>query len=226
VSNGSTKQNKFTALNPPLYEYLVQHAVHEPELLFRLREETSQLEMSIMQISPEQGQFLSFLVKLLNVRQALEVGVFTGYSSLSVAMNLPGDGKLVACDVSKEWTDIARRYWHEAGVDNKIHLQLGPAVKTLQALLDAGEQHQYDFAFIDADKTNYKNYYEMCLKLVKPGGVILIDNVLWGGAVVDASDQSDDTQAIREVNEYIYNDTRVDLCILPVADGLTLVRPR
>jgi len=226
VSFESNKPNKFTALNESLYDYLIKHSVREPELLSKLREETSRLEMGIMQISPEQGQFLSLLVKLLNVKKALEIGVFTGYSSLSVAMCLPEDGQLVACDNNKEWTDIAQRYWLQAGIDKKIQLRLGSARKTLQDLVDSGEQHKFDFAFIDADKTNYKDYYELCLILVKPGGVILIDNVLWGGAVADGSDKSDDTQSIRELNEFIHHDIRVDISMLPVADGLTLVRPR
>jgi len=226
VSSLTAISNKFTALNEPLYKYFVQHSVREPEVLSRLREETSRLEMSVMQISPEQGQFLSLLIKLLNVQRAIEVGVFTGYSSLAVAMSLPEDGLLVACDINKEWTDMARRFWKEADVEKKIQLKLGPAVTSLQALVDSGEQNQFDYAFIDADKTNYRNYYELCLTLVKPGGIILIDNVLWGGAVIDDSDQSEDTIAIRELNEFILNDTRIDLSMLPLADGLTLIRPR
>ncbi len=226
MSSITTHSDKFTALNETLYNYLVQYSVREAPLFSRLRDETSQLDMSIMQISPEQGQFLSFLVKLLNVQRAIEVGVFTGYSSLAVAMSLPEDGQLIACDINKEWTDIAQRYWLEAGVEKKIQLQLDSAVTTLQALIDSGQQNQFDYAFIDADKTNYKNYYELCLTLVRPGGLILIDNVLWGGAVIDDSDQSEDTRAIRELNEFILNDPRVDLSMLPIADGLTLVRPR
>jgi len=226
LSSNTINSDKFTALNETLYNYLVQYSVRETTLFSRLREETSHLEMSIMQISPEQGQFLSFLVKLLNVQRAIEIGVFTGYSSLAVAMSLPEDGQLIACDINKEWTDIAQRYWHEAGVEKKIELQLGSAITTLQGLIDSGEQNQFDYAFIDADKTNYKNYYELCLTLVRPGGLILIDNVLWGGAVIDESDQSEDTRAIRELNEFILNDPRVDLSMLPIADGLTLVRPR
>ncbi len=226
MSSLTAISNKFTALNEPLYKYFVQHSVREPEVLSRLREETSRLEMSVMQISPEQGQFLSLLIKLLNVQRAIEVGVFTGYSSLAVAMSLPEDGLLVACDINKEWTDMARRFWKEADVEKKIQLKLGPAVTSLQALVDSGEQNQFDYAFIDADKTNYRNYYELCLTLVKPGGIILIDNVLWGGAVIDDSDQSEDTIAIRELNEFILNDTRIDLSMLPLADGLTLIRPR
>jgi len=226
LSINSPHSEKFTALNAPLYDYLVQHSVRESELFARLRDETSHLEMSIMQISPAQGQFLSLLVKLLNVQRAIEVGVFTGYSSLAVAMSLPEDGQLIACDISKEWTDIAQRYWREAGVENKIQLQLGSAITTLQKLIDSGQEDQFDYAFIDADKTNYKNYYELCLTLVRPGGLILIDNVLWGGAVIDDNDQSDDTQAIRDLNEFILKDDRVDLSMLPIADGLTMVRPR
>lgn len=216
--------NKYTRLDDPLYEYLLEHSLREPEVLSRLRAETSQDQMAVMQISPEQGQFLSLLIKLLNVQRAIEVGVFTGYSSLSVAMALPVDGQLIACDINKEWTNIAERYWQEAGVEDKIELHLGPAVETLQALLDSGDEAEFDFAFIDADKTNYRKYYELCLSLIKPGGVIVIDNVLWGGAVVNREDCSADTQAIRELNAFIHHDQRVELSMLPIADGLSLIR--
>ena len=216
--------NKYTRLDDPLYKYLLEHSLREPEILSRLRAETSQDQMAVMQISPEQGQFLSLLIKLLNVQRAIEVGVFTGYSSLSVAMALPVDGQLIACDINKEWTNIAERYWQEAGVEDKIELHLGPAVETLAALLDSGDEAKFDFAFIDADKTNYRKYYELCLSLIKPGGVIVIDNVLWGGAVINCADSSADTQAIRELNAFIHHDQRVELSMLPIADGLSLIR--
>jgi len=216
--------NKFTPLTDSLYEYLLAHSLRETDVLSRLREETRHLDMAMMQISPEQGQFFSLLTKLLNVRRAIEVGVFTGYSSLSVAMSLPPDGQLVACDINKQCTDIAKRYWRQAGVQDKIQLRLGPALDTLQELLDSGEESQFDFAFIDADKTNYRHYYEKCLSLIKPGGVIVIDNVLWGGAVVDKEDTSADTQAIREFNAFIHTDPRIELSMLSVADGLSIIR--
>lgn len=218
--------NRTLELSDEVYQYLLNHSLHEHELLAELRRETSQLEMSIMQISPEQGQLMAMLVKLLNVRRALEIGVFTGYSSLSVAMAMPEDGELVVCDTNEEWTSIARRYWERAGLSHRITLNLAPALTTLKNLLADGQAGQFDFAFIDADKTNYINYYEACLKLIRPGGLIAIDNVLWGGSVVDDKDNSEDTVAIRELNRYIHNDDRVDISMLPIGDGLTLARRR
>lgn len=216
--------NQTLDLSDNVYEYLLDHSLREPALLAELRRETSELEMSIMQISPEQGQFMALLTKLLGVKRAIEVGVFTGYSSLSVAMAMPTDGELIVCDMSEEWTSMARRYWEKAGVANKVTLKIAPALKTLKALLAEGQAGKFDFAFIDADKTNYKNYYECCLELIRPGGVIAIDNVLWGGAVADMSDDSEDTRAIRELNDHIHKDDRVDMSLLPIGDGLTLAR--
>jgi caffeoyl-CoA O-methyltransferase len=178
--------------------------------------------MARMQVSPEQGQFMALLVELIGARTALEVGVFTGYSSLRVALALPDDGAIVACDVSERWTDIGRRYWKEAGVEHKIDLRIAPAVETLDALLDEGRSSSFDFAFIDADKENYAEYYERCLTLVRPRGLVAIDNTLWSGAVADVSDEGDDTIAIRALNEHIYADDRVTMSLLPVGDGLTL----
>ncbi len=218
--------NKTLDLSDNVYEYLLDHSLREPALLAELRRETSELEMSIMQISAEQGQFMALLTKLLGVKRAIEVGVFTGYSSLSVAMAMPTDGELIVCDMSEEWTSMARRYWEKAGVAKKVTLKIAPALKTLKALLAEGQAGKFDFAFIDADKTNYKNYYECCLELIRPGGVIAIDNVLWGGAVADMSDDSADTRAIRELNDHIHKDDRVDMSLLPIGDGLTLARRR
>ena len=218
--------NRTLDLSEELYNYLLTHSLREPELLAELRHETSQLEMGIMQISPEQGQFMSLLVKILGVRRAIEIGVFTGYSSLSVAMALPDDGELIVCDTNEEWTSIARRYWERAGLSDKVKLKIAPATETLDELVATGQSGQFDFAFIDADKTNYKNYYERCLKLIRPGGVIAIDNVLWSGAVADESDNSEDTIAIRELNDFIHHDDRVELSMLPIGDGLTLARRR
>lgn len=218
--------NRTLDLSDNVYDYLLNHSLREPELLAELRHETSQLEMSIMQISPEQGQFMSLLVKTLGVKRAIEVGVFTGYSSLSVAMAMPADGELIVCDMNEEWTNIASRYWAKAGLSERITLMLAPALKTLKSLIAGGQAGQFDFAFIDADKPNYKNYYECCLELIRPGGIIAIDNVLWSGAVADETDNSEDTRAIRELNDYIHQDERVDLSMLPIGDGLSLVRRR
>lgn len=213
-------------MSPELHDYLLSVSVREPEVLRRLREETAPLEGAGMQISPEQGQFMSLLIKILGAKRTLEIGTFTGYSSTRVALALPDDGELVACDVSDEWTSIARRYWKEAGVDHKITLHLGPALDTLQRLVNDGQQNSFDFAFIDADKENYAQYYEHALVLVRPGGVIGIDNVLWGGNIIDAERQDASTQAIRALNEKASRDERVDISLVPIGDGLTLLRKR
>jgi predicted O-methyltransferase YrrM len=214
------------AMTEALHGYLVKTTVREPELLERLRRETAALPSGGMQISPEQGQLMRLLIELTGARRALEVGVFTGYSSLVVALALPADGKLVACDVSEEWTNIARRYWREAGVESKIELHLRPAVQTLEALRMAGQADSFDFAFIDADKLNYDAYYERCVTLVRSGGLIAVDNTLWSGAVADASDQRDSTRAIRALNAKIAADTRVTASLVPIGDGLYLARKR
>lgn len=213
-------------LTDSLHEYLVTHSVREPALLARLRAETAPLEMAGMQISAEQGQFMRLLVELIGAKRVIEVGTFTGYSSLAVALSLPPDGRIVACDVSREWTDIAKRYWAEAGVAGKIDLRLAPALDTLNALIAAGERERYDFAFIDADKKNYDGYYERCLELVRPGGLLVIDNVLWNGKVIDPSAEDEDTKAIRALNAKVAKDERVSISLLPVGDGLTLARKR
>lgn len=213
-------------LDDRLYDYLLSVSLREPEILRRLREETAALPDAVMQIAPEQGQFMRLLVELIGARQAIEVGVFTGYSSLSVALALPADGRLVACDVSEEWTAIARRYWAEAGVADRIELRLAPALETLDALLAAGEVEIFDLAFIDADKTGYAAYYERILALLRPGGLVLIDNVLWSGKVVDPAVDDEDTRALRAFNAMLHADERVSLSMLPVADGLTLARKR
>lgn len=209
-----------------LYDYLLAVSVREPRLLAELREETSRLPSAGMQISPEQGQLLRMLVELLGARRCLEVGVFTGYSSTCVALSLPEDGRLVACDVSAEYTDVARRYWHLAGVQDRIDLRLAPALTTLDALIAAGETGSFDFAFIDADKENYGAYYERCLALLRPGGLIAIDNVLWGGSVADPSNVTASTRSIRALNERLHADERVSICLVPIGDGLFLARKR
>ena len=218
--------SKYFALTDPIYDYMNSISLREPEVLRRLREETASHPMSRMQISPDQGQFLALLVQSLGAKKTLEVGVFTGYSSLCVALALPPEGKVVACDVSEEFTSIARRYWKDAGVAEKISLHLAPALETLDRLLTEGEAGSFDFAFIDADKTNYGAYFERALKLVRRGGLIAIDNVLWSGRVADPLDQEEDTTAIRRFNENLYRDERISLSVLPVADGVTLALKR
>lgn len=213
-------------LDDALYDYLLKRGVREPAAARELRERTRKLPMAMMQISPEQGALMSMLVRLIGARRAIEVGTFTGYSALCVALALPVDGKLIACDVSDEWTSIGREYWMKAGVAGKIDLRLAPALETLDALLAAGEAGRFDFAFIDADKANYDAYYERILRLLRPGGLVGIDNVLWGGRVVDATAHDADTTAIRALNEKLAGDDRIDLALLPIGDGLTLARKR
>ena len=214
--------NKTLSLSPALHAYLVEHSVREPELLQRLRAETAEDSMSMMQISPEQGQFMQLLVRHMGAKNCLEVGVFTGYSSLAVALALPADGRIVACDVSEKWTAIARKYWKEAGVAGKIDMRIAPALATLDGLIASGKTESFDFAFIDADKTNYSGYYERVLTLLRSGGLIAIDNTLWGGLVIENKVKSADTQAIRQFNDQLRGDLRVHLSLLPVGDGLTL----
>lgn len=217
---------KSLGLSNQLYEYLLSISLREPEVLVKLRQETAQHPMNQMQISPEQGQFMALLVQLMGAKKTLEVGVFTGYSSLAIALALPPEGKIVACDVSEEYTAIARRYWQSAGVAEKIDLRLAPALETLDRLLAEENAETFDFAFIDADKKNYAGYYEKALQLIRPGGLIAVDNVLWSGQVADDSIQDDSTQAIRQFNEKLYRDERVTLSLVPIADGLTLALKR
>ncbi len=206
--------------------YIREVSLREPEILARLRAETQKQRASGMQISPPQGQFMALLVETIGARRCVEVGTFTGYSALAVALALPPDGQLIACDVSEEWTAIARRYWAEAGVAQKIDLRLAPALETLDGLLADGQAGTFDFAFIDADKSSYDRYYEDCLVLVRSGGLILLDNMLWGGAVIDDTDNSADTVALRKLNRKIHDDARVDMCLLGIGDGISVVRKR
>ncbi|HMK66922.1 MAG TPA: class I SAM-dependent methyltransferase [Stellaceae bacterium] len=192
----------------------------------RLRAETSKLPLGLMQIGCDQGAFLALLVRLIGAKRCVEIGTFTGYSALTVASALPPDGKLIACDVSEEWTSIGRRYWREAGLESRIDLRLAPATETLRGLLAAGEAGRFDFAFIDADKSNYDTYYELCLELLRPNGLIALDNVLWSGAVFDDKKQDADTVALRAINLKLRDDARVDSVLLTVGDGLTLARKR
>jgi O-methyltransferase len=218
--------NRSIALSPELYEYLLAHSLRETEVQRQLRERTAQLPDHNMQIAPEQGQFMALLARLLGARRVIEVGVYTGYSALCVAATLPADGVLVACDLSAEYTAIAGDYWQRAGVADRIDLRLGPAADTLTALLDGGAADSFDLAFIDADKTGYAGYYEQCLRLLRPGGLILVDNVLWNGRVLNEADADADTRAIQDFNRALHRDDRVDLSLAPIGDGLTLARKR
>ena len=218
---------KTLKLDATLYEYLCRVSLREPAVLSELRAETAALPMAMMQIAPEQGQFMSLLARICGARKALEIGVFTGYSSLSVALAMPADGRLIACDVNAEWTAIARRYWARAGVAEKIELHLAPALATLDSLLASGHAGSIDFTFIDADKSNYQDYFERALALSREGALILVDNVLWSGKVASpAAAGDDDTAALQAFNERLHYDDRVDLAMLAVADGLTIVRKR
>ncbi len=215
-------------LNDTLYQYVLDASLREHAELAALREATRSHKRARMQIAPEQGQFMALLVKLIGARRTIEVGVFTGYSALAVALALPDDGRILACDVSDEYTSIARPYWQRAGVAHKIELVLAPALDTLDARLDAGAAGQFDFAFIDADKANYDGYYERCLQLLRAGGLIALDNTLWSGRVAEKIDPAKDadTAALQALNLKLRDDARIDLSLLPLGDGLTLGRKR
>jgi predicted O-methyltransferase YrrM len=208
-------------LTDALYEYIVATGTRETRVQRELRAETQKLPMSGMQIGPDQGALLQVLVRILGARRCLEIGTFTGYSALAVALALPKDGKIICCDVSEEWTAIGRRYWKKAGVERKIDLRLGPALATLKGL-----KGRFDFAFIDADKPNYWKYYERCLRLLRKGGLIAVDNTLWGGSVIDPGKQSESTVALRAFNRRVAKDRRVDIALVPIGDGLTLAVKR
>jgi predicted O-methyltransferase YrrM len=218
--------NKTIGLSDELAAYVVAVGTREPRVLARLREETAALPEHRMQIAPEQGAFLALLVELTGARRCLEIGTFTGYSSTAVAMALPEDGRIVCCDVSEAWTSMARRYWDEAGVARKIDLRIAPATETLDRLLADGTESTYDFAFVDADKSGYDAYYERLLRLVRPGGLIALDNTLWSGRVLDQDAEDEDTRALQALNRKLAGDDRISLCLLPVADGVTLARRR
>jgi predicted O-methyltransferase YrrM len=218
--------NASLGLPPDLQAYLVEHGVREPDILKRLREETALLPQHNMQIAPEQGAFMAMLVSLIGARRCIELGTFTGYSSLAVALALPADGRIVCCDLSEEWTSVARRYWSEAGVADRVDLRLGPALETLDELIAGGASGTFDFAFIDASKREYPDYHERILRLLRQGGLAVYDNVLWEGGVIDESMTDADTVGVRRLNDRLIGDERVSISMLPVADGLTLVQKR
>jgi predicted O-methyltransferase YrrM len=215
--------NKTSFLADDLHQYMLQHGLREPDILCQLRKETATMtNFARMQTAPEQAPFMQMLLRLMGAKRVLELGTFTGYSALAMALALPEDGQIIACDINRDWTAIAQRYWQQAGVAHKIDLRIAPALETLALLRE--QQQQFDFIFIDADKDNYPNYYDAAYELVRPGGVIAIDNVLWGGAVADTSINDNPTRKIRALNEKIRQDTRVEISLVPIADGIFLVR--
>ena len=218
--------SKTLSIDDTVYQYLLDHSLRETEASQQLRKKTLKLEGANMQVSPEQGQFMRLLIELMGAEKAIEVGTFTGYSALQVALALPQHGTLVACDLSDEWASIGVPFWTQDQVEHKIDLRIGPAMDTLSALITEGQSGTYDFAFIDADKVNYLKYYELCLTLLRPGGLVAIDNVIWGGSVADPTVSDPSTDAIRALNTFVAQDERVSMSMLPIGDGLTLARKR
>lgn len=218
--------NRTLVIDDHLYQYLLEHSVRETPVMRELRELTLKHEMARMQIAPEQGQFMALLVELLAAGKIIEIGTFTGYSALCMAQAMRGDGKLICCDLNEEWTAIGLTFWQRAGVRDRIDLRIAPALKTLAELIESGETGNFDIAFIDADKTNYSNYYERCLELLRPGGLLMCDNTLWSGSVADPANHAEDTLALREFNDLLYEDPRVSISLIPIGDGLTLARKR
>lgn len=217
---------KHLSLTPALYDYMLDISLREDPILKALREETSKMRLAIMQVAPEQAQFMQFLLRLIGAQKVLELGTFTGYSALAMALALPDEGELITCDINTEWTAVGLPFWREAKQDKKIKLRLAPALDSLHHLLGEGYKHQFDFIFIDADKTNYMNYYELALQLISPRGLIAIDNIFWDGKVIDAQVTGGQTREIRRLNAFLKEDTRVDISLLAIADGLFLVKPR
>jgi caffeoyl-CoA O-methyltransferase len=215
--------NRTLSIDDRVYDYLLSVSLKEPDLLRQLREETAGIEFSEMQIAPEQGQFMALLVKLTGAKRALEIGTFTGYSSICIANALAGDGELVCCDDSAEWTAIAKKYWQLTGLQDRIDFRLGDARETLQAFIDAGQTESFDFIFIDADKQNYPLYYEQSFKLLRKGGIMAVDNTLWSGDVADPANTEPGTRAIRRFNDMVRQDARVEISLVPIGDGLTLI---
>jgi predicted O-methyltransferase YrrM len=218
--------NRTLTIDDRLYAYMLRHSVRETPILQELREVTRGHEWARMQIAPEQGQFMALLVELLGARRIIEVGTFTGYSALCMASAMPADGRLICCDVNEEWTATGVPFWERAGVRERIDLRIAPALETLDGLIRSGAVGQFDMAFVDADKTNYVNYYERCLELIRPGGLLMFDNTLWSGAVADPDDREADTVALRELNALLHADGRVSISLVPIGDGLTLARKR
>lgn len=218
--------NRSIGLDADVYRYLLSVSLREDDLLAELRAETAKLPQSNMQIAPEQGQFMALVANLVGAQRYLEVGTFTGYSALAVARAMGENGETIACDISREWTDIARRYWQRAGLAGNIRLELAPAAETLEALVASGRSGTFDLAFIDADKTGYIDYYERCLDLLRPGGVVMLDNTLWDGDLADPANTDADTEALRAVNLHVRDDARVDLSLVPIGDGLSVARKR
>ncbi|MCH9690093.1 MAG: class I SAM-dependent methyltransferase [Gammaproteobacteria bacterium] len=217
---------KHLNLTAPLYQYLLNTSVREHPVLQTLREKTAELPLGIMQVAPEQAQFMQFLLRILNAKKVLELGTFTGYSALAMALVLPDDGRITTCDINTEWTDKAKPFWDKAKQTHKINLKIGQALDSLNHLLDSNEAGTFDFIFIDADKTNYLTYYELALKLIKPTGIIAIDNMLWSGEVINPENTRAQTREIRKLNSHIKQDSRVNISLLPIADGLFLIRPK
>jgi predicted O-methyltransferase YrrM len=213
-------------LSDPLHRWLLDHAIHEPPILSALRAETAELPLARMQISPEQGRFMAWIVQTIGARRVLEIGTFTGYSSIAMALAMPDDAQILCCDTSEEWTQVARRYWAESGVSERISLHLAPASETLADLLGGGHGGTFDFVFIDADKANYLHYYERSLELLRPGGIVAMDNALWSGRVADPSDNDIDTVALRAVTDRVTTDPRVHASLVPIGDGLLLATKR
>lgn len=222
----SSMSNLTLGLAPLVQNYLRDVSLREPTVLQELRQETALHPQATMQIAPEQGQFMALLVQLIGAKKTLDIGVFTGYSALVVALNLPPDGQVIACDTNEDFTAIARRYWQKAGVSHQIDLRIAPALLTLEHLIANGQDGQFDFAFIDADKRNYQSYYDCCFKLIRVGGIIAIDNVLWHGDVADPTILDPRTVAIRNFNHQLHHDQRVNISMVPIADGLTLAVKR
>ena len=218
--------NRTIAITESIYQYLCDHSLREDKVLVDLRNYTFSMEERVMQIAPKQGQFMQILVKLIGAKNTIEVGVFTGYSSLAIALALPEDGRIVACDVNPQYTSVAEKFWVSGGVREKIDLRIGPAKDTLSELINDGLTGTFDFAFIDADKVNYNHYFERCLELIRPGGLITIDNVLWGGTVSNDSINDVDTNSIRALNDKLHQDERIELSLVPIGDGLTLAMKR